>query len=86
MKLELLFKTTASYMLAMNDPQAAAEFMFSKVEESIAAGTSASDERMKFWESVTNELTNLDSEYSSETAAIYLKIVLDKYQSEFSQS
>ena len=41
---------------------------------------------MKFWESVTNELTNLDSEYSSETAAIYLKIVLDKYQSEFSQS
>jgi len=85
MKLELLLKTTASYMLAMNDPQTSAEFMFSKVEESIAAGTSTSEQRMKFWESVTTELTNLDPKYSSDTAAIYLKLVLDKYQSEFSQ-
>tara|TARA_R100000008_G_scaffold8860_1_gene4576 strand:- start:4319 stop:4582 length:264 start_codon:yes stop_codon:yes gene_type:complete len=83
MKLESLLKTTASYMLAMNDPSAAAEFMFSKVEQSIADGTSSSEERIKFWESVTTELTSLDPEYSSEVAALYLKIVLDKYKSEF---
>ena len=83
MKLKSLLKTTASYMLAMNDPSAAAEFMFSKVEQSIADGTSPSDERMKFWESVTTELTAMDEEYSSEVAALYLNIVLDKYQSQF---
>ena len=83
MKLELLLKTTASYMLAMNDPQTSAEFMFSKVEQSIADGTSSSEERMRFWESVTTELTSQDPEYSSEVAAVYLKIVLDKYQSQF---
>ena len=81
MELEALLRTMASFMLAMNDTDAAAEFMFSRVEESIAMAdkNSTSKERTKFWESVTTELTIMDPEYSSEVASKYLKLVVDNY-------
>ena len=79
MHLESLLKTIAAQLISFDDPEAAAKYVYDKIEESIDDKNVSTKERMSFWESVIRELTKIDEEYSAEVAAIYLDMVIQNY-------
>ena len=79
MHLESLLKTIAAQLISFDDPEAAAKYVYDKIEESIDDKNVSTKERMSFWESVIRELTKIDEEYSVEVAAIYLDMVIQNY-------
>jgi len=79
MHLESLLKTIAAQLISFDDPEAAAKYIYDKIEESIDDKNVSTKERMSFWESVIRELTNIDAKYSTEVAAKYLDLVIQNY-------
>ena len=70
-------KVFAVKMLLMNDYEKAAKFMFEGAQGKFDDYSSSSEDAAKFWECVVTELTSLDEEYSSKTAAAYLILVME---------
>ena len=79
MHLESLLKTIAAQLIAFDDPEVAAKYIYDKIEVSIGDKSVSTKERMSFWESVIRQLTKIDEEYSAEVAANYLDMVIDSY-------
>ena len=79
MHLDSLLKTVAAQLISFNDPEAAAKYIYDKIEESIQDDSISIKERMSFWESVIRELTTIDAKYSTEVAAKYLDMVIQNY-------
>tara|TARA_R100000008_G_C3501843_1_gene124133 strand:+ start:407 stop:661 length:255 start_codon:yes stop_codon:yes gene_type:complete len=79
MQLESLLKTIAAQLIAFDDSEVAAKYIYDKIEESIGDESVSSKERMSFWESVIRQLTKIDEKYSAEVAAKYLDMVIDSY-------
>ena len=79
MHLDSLLKTVAAQLISFNDPEAAAKYIYYKIEESIQDDSISIKERMSFWESVIRELTTIDAKYSTEVAAKYLDMVIQNY-------
>ena len=63
MHLDSLLKTVAAQLISFNDPEAAAKYIYDKIEESIQDDSISIKERMSFWESVIRELTTIDAKY-----------------------
>ena len=79
MHLESLLKTIAAQLISFDDPEAAAKYIYDKIEESIDNESVSTEERMSFWESVIRELTKIDEKYSAAVAAKYLEMVIQNY-------
>ncbi len=79
MHLQSLLKTVAAQLISFDDPEAAAKYIYEKIEESINDKNISTKERMSFWESVIRELTTIDAKYSTEVAAKYLDMVIQNY-------
>ena len=79
MHLESLLKTIAAQLISFDDPEAAAKYIYDKIEESINDKSISTKERLSFWESVIKELTKIDEEYSVEVAAKYLDLVIKNF-------
>ena len=79
MHLESLLKTIAAQLISFDDPEAAAKYVYDKIEESIDNESVSTEERMSFWESVIRELTKIDEKYSAEVAAKYLDMVIQHF-------
>tara|TARA_R110002020_G_scaffold354061_1_gene566879 strand:- start:55 stop:306 length:252 start_codon:yes stop_codon:yes gene_type:complete len=79
MHLESLLKTIAAQLISFDDPEAAAKYIYDKIEESINDKSISTKERLSFWESVIRELTKIDEKYSVEVAAEYLDLVIKNF-------
>jgi len=79
MHLESLLKTIAAQLISFDDPEAAAKYIYDKIEESINDKSISTKERLSFWESVIRELTKIDEKYSVAVAAEYLDLVIKHF-------